>query len=82
MAPRVRFAIHRKRREAAIFFGGDERAVSPLPAGWEELVPREIIHDEAAFDRWIALDLDDRLAGLPRLPETGPPLPSSSNALP
>ena len=64
MAPMVRFAIHRKRKEAAVFFGGDEHASVPLPKGWQELMPRAIIRDEGEFDRWIALDLDGRLAGL------------------
>jgi hypothetical protein len=64
MAPMVRFAMHPGKRQAAVFFGGDERVQHALPEGWVELVPRRIITDEAAFDRWIALDLDARLAGL------------------
>jgi hypothetical protein len=60
----VRFAIHRAKKISRVFFVGDERGTMPLPAGWEELVPRDIITDERAFDRWIALDLDARLAAI------------------
>lgn len=64
MAPMVRFAIHRQRKQAAVFFGGDEHGSVALPPGWEELVPRQILRDDEAFARWIALDLDGRLVGL------------------
>lgn len=64
MAPMVRFALHRKKKISRVFFVGDERGTMPLPEGWEELVPREIITDERAFDRWIAQDLHARLADL------------------
>jgi hypothetical protein len=64
MAPMVRYAIHRQRKEAAVFFGGDEHASVPLPKGWEELVPRATIRDDVEFERWLALDLDARLARL------------------
>lgn len=64
MAMMVRFAVHRGKKQAAVFFGGDEHASVALPPGWEELTPREIIRDEVAFQRWIALDLDGRLAVL------------------
>ena len=64
MAMMVRFAINQIKRRAAVFYGGDERGGKPLPPGWEELVPRDIIKDEAMFQRWIALELDDRLEGL------------------
>lgn len=64
MGMMVSFAIHRKKKISRVFFVGDERGRAPLPEGWEELVPRDIITDERAFDRWIALDLDARLAAL------------------
>jgi hypothetical protein len=64
MGMMVRFAIHRKKKISRVFVVGDERGTMPIPDGWEELVPREIITDDRAFDRWIALDLDARLAAL------------------
>ncbi len=60
----VLFAIHRAKKISAVFFGGDEHGFVGLRDGWEELVPRDIIQDERAFDRWIAQDLDARLVGL------------------
>jgi hypothetical protein len=64
MAMMVRFAVNRARKQAAVFFGGDEHGQVSLPAGWEELVPRDLIRDEAAFQRWIAGSLEERLRGL------------------
>jgi hypothetical protein len=47
-----------------VYFGGDEHASVSLPDGWEEVMPRAIIRDEAEFERWLALDLDGRLSRL------------------
>ncbi|MDB4968735.1 MAG: hypothetical protein JWN44_4424 [Myxococcales bacterium] len=64
MAQMVRFAVHRGKLISAVWNGGDERVRLELPEGWEELVPRDIIKGEANLDRWIRLDLDQRLAEL------------------
>jgi hypothetical protein len=64
MGLRVCFAIHPKRRLSAVFHGGDERGFVAVPEGWVEMNPLEILPDEAALERWIRLDLHDRLVGL------------------
>jgi hypothetical protein len=64
MSMRVHFAIHREKKISAVFDGGDERQEVGLPDGWEALVPREIFKDERAFDAWIRLDLEGRLAAI------------------
>ena len=64
MSMRVRFAIHEKKKISAVFHGGDEHSNVEVPEGWTELDPRSILRDERAFDRWITLELDDRLAEL------------------
>ena len=61
MAPIVLFLVHHGRRECAWFFGGDERFRIEVPSGWQQIIPRTAITNEAEFDEWLQLDLYGRL---------------------
>lgn len=64
MARGVHFAIHRARKEAALFWFDERTAGAPLPAGWESLQPRALIPDEEEFEAWMALSPEERLKRL------------------
>jgi hypothetical protein len=64
MAQGVLFAIHRARKEAALFWFDERTAGAPLPAGWESLQPRALIQDKDEFEAWLALSPEARLERL------------------
>ena len=61
MAPITHYAINHTARSVAAFFGGQERAETPLPPGWEHIDLSAALRGKLSLKKGMRLPVQQKL---------------------